>query len=245
MNGIRDFISTFISTRFSNYGRKNTALLPDWWLMYEAAFRNVPQKMPVDQDTFVVFDTETTGLDYKRHQLLSIGAVKINAGVIAGNQYLERYFHVSEQYEYPSVLIHGILKKTGETKTIEGIRDFLQFAGTSVLVGHHVGFDVAMINETLKKTIGKSLKNKMIDTAHLAKRITVLENYSLPKTEVESLDALCAQYNIVMHDRHTAAGDAFLTAILFLKLTARLKKRGIQTTNDLLNTGWMQRMHAL
>ncbi len=244
MNGIRDFISTFISSRFLNYGRKNTDPLPDWWLTYEAAFKNPPKKIPVEQDVFVVFDTETTGLDSKRHQLLSIGAVKIIAGAIAGNQYLERYFHVSEQYEYPSVLIHGILKTTGETKTIEGIRDFLQFAGTSVLVGHHVGFDTAMINAVLKKTIGKTLKNKMIDTAHLANRITVLENYSYLKPEVESLDALCAQYNIVMHDRHTAAGDAFLTAILFLKLTARLKKRGILTTDDLLSTDSMQRMHT-
>ena len=244
MNGIANFFSTLISGRFPDYGKNNTGPLPDWWRTYESQFKHSTPKILFEQDAFVVFDTETTGLDSERHQLVSIGAVKIKTGAIESSQYLERYFHVPVQYEYPSVLIHGVLKTTGETKTIEGIHDFLQFAGASVLVGHHVGFDVSMINAVLKKTIGKTLKNKTIDTAHLANRITALENYTFLKPEVESLDALCAQYNIVMHDRHNAAGDAFLTAILFLKLTARLKKRGIITTQDLLSTNWMQIMQT-
>ena len=226
-----------ITNFFSNFRRKNPQVLPDWWLAYESVFKNNSYKTPIQQDTYVAFDTETTGLDTKRHELVSIGAVKINAGAIESSKHFERYFHVAEPCEYASVLIHGVLKTSGGTKTIEGIRDFLQFIGTSVLVGHHVNFDVAMINAVLKKTIGKTLKNKTIDTAHLDNRITVLENYQYLKPPIESLDALCRKYNIVMHDRHNAAGDAFLTAILFLKLTAKLKKRGVLTTNDLLNTG--------
>ena len=72
-----------------------------------------------------------------------------------------------------------------------------------------------------------------MDTAKLAIRIEHFQHtQSLDHSEF-TLDALCDRYRIPMHDRHNAAGDALLTALLFLKLLTKLRKRGIQTLKDL------------
>ena len=95
---------------------------------------------------------------------------------------------------------------------------FLDFIGDSVLVAHHIAFDAAMINQLLKCFKLPKLKNKLIDTADIYRM--QLGKGQLPV----SLDTLCSELHVPAHDRHTALGDAVITAQIFQKLIAKIRK---------------------
>ena len=195
----------------------------------------LPLTTPVEQLRFVVFDTETTGLNPRKDRLLSIGAVTVLGGDIPLDQTFDR--EVGQQQLRPStgeaIAVHGILPHhaTMAQPEEEVIRDFLGFLGDAVLVAHHVKFDVMMIEQALKKYGGGPLLNRRIDTVQLAQRA---QRAGQGTTRAYKLDALAKQYDIPLHDRHTAAGDAYITAVLLLKLLHRLRHRGVHTLRDLL-----------
>ena len=209
---------------------------PEFWKQYLASFGGAPGKRtPIEEVRFVVFDTETTGLDVKKGRILSIGAVSVLNWQVDLGERLECYVQQSCLPAGKTIELHGILpghnKRYGIDEA-EAVRRFVEYCQGSVLAGHHIAFDISMINQILKGLIGRKLINKRIDTAALAARVSGKKGYEQPGSY--SLDALCRKYNIPMSDRHTAAGDAFITALLLMKLLARLKKRGVHTLGDLL-----------
>jgi DNA polymerase-3 subunit epsilon len=211
---------------------------PLFWREYLEARGASPRKdMPLSELEFVVFDTETTGLNPKNDQILSIGAVKLRRWEIVARERFECFLHQVYQPLPVNVALHGILPVHRERSLEEpaAIRAFLTYIGPSVLVGHHVGFDARMINAALREMGLGALYNHTVDTAGLARRLSPPIHPTRP--EAYSLDALADAYRLPLDDRHTAAGDAFLTALLFMKLMARLEKRGAKTLRDLLRKG--------
>ncbi len=182
----------------------------------------------------MVFDTETTGFDFKNDRVLSIGAVAINKGVIDVADSLEIY--VKQQvFKEDTVQIHGILKGDTLAKITEqeAVEKFLEYAGSSVLVAHHASFDKNMIDAALGRCGLGKLKNRMLDTTILYKKtkhFTSITN----QNKVYSLDLLCQELNIGAKDRHTASGDAFITAIAFLKILAKLNSNNKLTVKELI-----------
>lgn len=215
--------------------QKNTSA-PDFWRTYEALFRQKPdRKQPFDAIPFVVFDTETTGLDPRKDRILSIGAVRIENWTID----LSESYECLVRQEQPnlgqdSIPIHGILpvERPESFEEKQAIQRFLEYVGNSVLVGHHVLFDIGMINQALNRMGLEKLKNRYLDTGRLALRLQK-GPYREPG-RYPGLDRLCSEYGIAANDRHTAAGDAFLTALLFLKMLHQLKGRGVRNLGDLL-----------
>ena len=105
----------------------------------------------------------------------------------------------------------------------------------SIIVGHHIGFDFAVLNPAFQEHLGGQLRNQILDTNQLAKRITSpFYKMEIGQGKNFSLDALCKQYGVPIYDRHTASGDALITALLFLKLIGRLEGKGIRHLIDLL-----------
>ena len=105
----------------------------------------------------------------------------------------------------------------------------LNYVENSVLVAHHAAFDIAMINNALKRMELPKLKNKSLDTSHLFNKTRL----DTSKAHF-SLDELAERFKIPLHDRHTASGDAYITALLFLKLVSILNKNGSLKLKDLL-----------
>lgn len=202
---------------------------PDFWNAYTAHFNN---KLNIDVKTtrFVVFDTETTGLNPTKDRLLSIGAVSLKGNIIAVANSFEKYI-AQDTYSTETVKIHGILKEGNLSKIEEkeAIIDFLDYIKDAVLVAHHAAFDIAIINEALKRLGLPKLKNRHLDTGLLFKRTTIKKN----AVKHYGLDELCAIFNIAKHDRHTASGDAYITALLFLKIMANLRKVKNSSLNEL------------
>ncbi len=200
--------------------------LPDFWKSYEKSFR---KKLPdtITDNRFVALDTETTGFDLKKDRVLCIGAVSVLNNVIDLNDSLELYLH-QDTFNPKTVEIHGIIQEEQfeQISAIEAIQEFLAYLKNAVIVAHHAYFDITMINNMLARHDLPMLKNKVLDTGVLHQR-TRLRTNLIEQQKVVSLDALAKQLNIPLKDRHTASGDAYITAIAFLKLVHRLRERGL------------------
>ncbi|MEN3322319.1 3'-5' exonuclease [Mariniflexile soesokkakense] len=198
---------------------------PDFWNDYLNTFNKKKNKdTSIANSRFVAFDTETTGFDKKEDRVLSIGAVSFIGKTIQVNNSLELYLE-QDVFKPETVEIHGLMKSGSQDKTseLEAIKTFLSYIKNDVLIAHHANFDRCMINEMLlRHGLGK-LKNKFIDTGVLYKKS--LHIIYRQKEKTYTLDELCKELNIPMVDRHTATGDALITALVFLKIIGRLDKR--------------------
>lgn len=202
---------------------------------YLAAFENTwSGDAPAGQVRFVVLDTETTGLDPRRDKLITIGAVAVCDGEIL----LEDSFEVllKLDYNHASVTVHGITRD----EALNGMEEpqalslFLDYLLDGVIVGHHIGHDVAVLNCACERHFNLALKNRWLDTMDLTLHLRddgAFEDRTM--AEGFSLDALCAMFGVAPHDRHTAGGDALITAQIFLRLLRAARAVGRNTLESL------------
>ncbi|MCH4823901.1 3'-5' exonuclease [Gramella lutea] len=206
--------------------------LPEFWQNYARSFE---EKLPEDisKIRFVVFDTETTGFDFDEDRILSIGAVRIENNSIEIGDNFEVFLEQS-RFNPETVKIHGIIQneKFEKVPELEGLKNFLNYVQNSVLVAHHAGFDFKMINRALNRHGLPKLKNKVLDTAVLYKSTRIATNL-INRDKIYSLDEIAEAYNIELTDRHTASGDAYITAIIFMKLLGRINKKNKLGMKDL------------
>lgn len=191
--------------------------------------RKTSPSTPLEELRFVVMDLETTGFAYGNgDEIIAVGAVVVEGGEVRR----EKYFH---RLVYPYRLVPGkVVDLTGIGRemlvgcpTFFGVLpQFLEFLGNSVIVGHCINFDLGFINTKLKQYCQAKIKNRALDTSLLAQ--------ALHPAEVDySLDSLLAFYGIEPVGRHSALGDALLTASLFVNLLARLKEQKVDTFQEL------------
>lgn len=195
-----------------NWFKKIAKEHPKFWENYLSSFDSNE-----GSNRYVVFDCETTGLDIKSDRILSIGAVAIeNNKILVSSTF--SLFVKQDIFKPETVSIHGILKE-GEEKVVEAeaVIQFLEFIKNATLVGHHINFDIEMINQALKRLDLGKLKNQYMDTDIMFQKY---KHY--PSEQHSSLDELCDEFKVRKTDRHTATGDAFITALIFLKLKKKL-----------------------
>lgn len=227
----------FLNRHLAHYKIRNKEV-PDFVKKYVSAMlAQSEMNQAIQAQRFVVFDTETTGLNPEKDKILSIGAISVQNGEINFSDSIE-IFVKSEKTGTPnSIVIHEILHNelSEAYSDIEGLKYFLEFVGNDILVAHHSNFDVAMVSKTLQKHFGIPLLNVHLDTASMYKR---LEIKSLTYQEIVgknlSLDTLCQRYQIQNKKRHNAAGDALATAEIFQRLFFKAKRNGVKTVKNLL-----------
>lgn len=176
-------------------------------------------------DTYVVFDLETTGLRKAVDKIIEIGAVKVKEGKI-----IDRY---STFINPCRELDEKIVKLTKITDDMvkdapledEKLPDFIEWCGDSVLVAHNAGFDVGFVRQWAVNH-GQQIENTIIDTVELGKTlIPDLNNYKL--------DTLCSKLGVSLENHHRAVEDAEATAELFLKMLVMLKEQNITSLDDI------------
>ncbi len=181
---------------------------PEYWRSYAELFKHpAPERI-------VVLDCETTGLRPCEDKILSIGAVALCQNRI----YIKDQFSVyvkQKMTKAESVPIHGIVGNESENLITEeeAVKQLLAYLGSSKILGHHIQFDIKMINLALKNLGLPKLKNKIQDTIDLYSQYK-----GVHEVMNKSLDELCEEFNIPKKDRHTALGDAFLTAQVYQRL---------------------------
>jgi len=216
-----------------NWFKSTTYSFPSFIEAYNQLDFSPTKQTPIEALNFVVLDCETTGLD-KNDQLVSVGAVKVVGFSLDIGKVLDLKWQSAPLGE--ATAIHEILSVDDEIGLEDKAKTTLDFLRNAILVGHHVRFDQQKVEQAIASLFpGFKLKNRTLDTFDLMKRLfpNIMQN-RVAGHDAFNLDALCEEFEIVIENRHTALGDAYLTAQLLMKLLYRLQQRGIHHAGDLL-----------
>jgi DNA polymerase-3 subunit epsilon len=193
---------------------------PTFIVRYRARFDATwTDDTPIDRVRFVVLDSETTGLNPRVDRLITIGAVAVRGSEIVVEDSFDALIKVARNTE--AVTVHGVtrdqsLQGVDEQVALERLLEYLE---DGVIVGHHIGHDIATIDAALERHWGMGLLNRNLDTMDLTLHLERERAFAgRPPIRQFTLDGLCALFGVIPHDRHTASGDAFLTAQVFLRL---------------------------
>ena len=174
---------------------------------------------PNERVRFVVLDSETTGLNPRTDRIITIGAVAMRDTEILLDDVFDALIKVERNTE--AVTVHGVtrdesLKGVDEAVALERFLDYLR---DGVIVGHHIGHDIATLDVALERHWGIRLLNRSLDTMDLTLHLERDGAFvGRPPIRQFTLDGLCAMFGVIPHDRHTAGGDAFITAQVFQRL---------------------------
>ena len=183
-----------------------------------------PEKALLKDLRFVVFDTETTGMNPSRgDEIISIGAVVVARGRIVAGEVFETLVDPGVPVSAASTKVHGLTDSdlAQQPRIAEALAAFARFTEDAVLVAHNASFDVEFLRQKEAAT-GVALRQPVLCTL-------VLSAILHPVQASHSLDTLLGRYGIRRSGRHTALGDAAMTAELFLRLLPQLETRGITT----------------
>jgi DNA polymerase-3 subunit epsilon len=195
---------------------------------------------------YVVLDTELTGLDDRKDDIVSIGAVRMVGGKIEIGNAFHELVNPSAVLDGKSVVIHGITPSQVEAKPPidEVLVPFVDYVAHAVIVGHCVSIDLAFLNREARRVTGDTLRNPVLDTLSLYGwlRHRFPENPALSAALPGlSLVELAHRFDIPVAEAHTALGDAYITAQLFQRFLPLLVDAGILDLKSLLRVGDPQR----
>ncbi len=195
------------------------------WLLYhlgapEFAFMFEPPP----PDEWVALDCETTGLDPRRDEIVSIGAVRIVGERILTSQRLELLLRPHKGVSADSVRIHRLRERdlAGGLSSDAAMRQLMHFIGSRPLVGYYLEFDVAMLNRLLWPMLGMGLPQPRIEVSQLYHDYKFRQ---LPPWQQQGnvtidlrLDTLMRELGLPRRDAHDALNDAVMAALAFVKL---------------------------
>jgi DNA polymerase III epsilon subunit family exonuclease len=178
----------------------------------------------LDALDYLSLDTETTGLDPARDSIVAVGTVPVVGGRVDRIGGIELLVNPGCPIPPAVVAIHGI----GDAD-VAGAPDFagvvdrlLQTLQGQVALGHHIGFDFALLRRQTEAAGRRWTDLPALDTMLLGAVVW-------PRLHDLSLDALARRLQVETAGRHSACGDAAITAEVFLRLMPMLRARGILT----------------
>ena len=185
--------------------------------------RSLDERRLVDL-VYTVFDTETTGLEPSMgDEIIQIGAARIVNGKLLRQECFEQLVDPQRAIPPASIPIHGIQPAmvVGQPKIGEVLPAFHAFAQDTVLVAHNAAFDMRFL-QIKEQSTGVVFDQPVLDTLLLSAVIH-------PNQDSHRLEAIAERFDVPVIGRHTAMGDAMVTAEIFLKLLPLLAEQGIHT----------------
>jgi DNA polymerase-3 subunit alpha (Gram-positive type) len=174
-----------------------------------------PRPANLLEETYVVFDVETTGLSTTHDRIIELAAVKCHRGQIV--ETFESLIRAGRPIPEKIRELTGIDDKMLDNapEEVDVVHRFLEFAGNSVLVAHHVNFDLGFFQEAVKRSGLGAVQNPAVDTLELARIL-------FPECSRYRLAALCEYLGIPLRRHHRALDDAMATAELWNRMLDRI-----------------------
>ena len=189
-----------------------------------------PKDKKIDEEEFVVFDIETTGLNSHSNEIIEIGAVKIKAGRI-----VDRYSQLinpgrPNPYHITEITSITDEQVANEPRIDEVIGKFVDFVGDATLVAHNAPFDMGFIKRDVKKYLNIDLQSSVIDTLQMARDL-------FPDLKKYGLGDLNKTLGLALEKHHRAVDDSQATANMFIIFLEKYKEKGLEYMKD-INVGF-------
>lgn len=186
------------------------------------------QNRNLSEDTYVVFDVETTGLSAVYNTIIELAAVKVRNGEIVDR--FEAFANPHHPLSATTIELTGITDDMVNTapEIEEVLSDFKTWAEDAIFVAHNASFDMGFLNVGYKKAGFEQATNPVIDTLELAR-------FLYPELKNHRLNTLCKKFDIELTQHHRAIYDAEATGYLALKLLKDAAEKGIEFHNQLNN----------
>ena len=243
-----------LKNKFLRFQLRNTPLKP-MALKNLKALDAADGARPARAYSYVAVDLETTGLDFTRSRIVSIGAVRIRGGRIHLGHIFNQLVNPGRHIPIEAIKIHGIgpqMVKDAPSGP-EAMDTFLAYLGNDILVAHPAAFDLNFLNLLMLESHGFRLQNLVIDTRTLCQDILLPQVYHpiqhpprfLGRSVLNTknlnngytLDDAAHHLGIKTHQRHTAAGDALTCAMIFQKSLSKMENSGKGLLRHLLKAG--------
>ncbi len=170
------------------------------------------------KDEYVCFDCETTGLNPKKDDIISIGAVIIKNNTIIASKKFVKYVKPKTKLQIDAIKVHHIREcDLDEAEEIEEVlKEFLEFVGSRTLVGYYLEFDIAMVNKYLINMLGIKLPQKSLEVSAIYYDWKI---EAIPQGHIDlRFNTILNDLNIPQLGAHDAYNDAIMTSMMFLKL---------------------------
>ena len=180
-------------------------------------------------DTYVVFDLETTGFSSIKDKIIEIGAVKVENGVITDkfSTFVNPKVPIPFEITNLTGITDDMVMEAPDIETI--LPQFLEFVGDAVLVAHNASFDVSFIEQNCRyQDITPDFTS--VDTVAMARIL-------LPTLSKFKLNVVANALHISLENHHRAVDDAGATAEIFVKFVEMLRARNIKTLTKLNQFG--------
>ena len=177
-------------------------------------------------DTYVVFDLETTGFSSKNDKIIEIGAVKIQNGVIIDN--FSEFVNPRRPIPYNITELTGINDDmVRDAQSIEDVLPrFIEFIGDSVVVAHNAGFDCSFISKNCND-LGLVFTPTVVDTVPLCR-------FLYPELKSVKLNLVAKHLGVKLESHHRAVDDAKATADILVECFKKIKEElEVETLEDL------------
>ncbi len=199
-----------LRSRWQRHQLKN----PEWHFLLESP----------PPDEWVSLDCETTGLNTRTDEIISIGAVRIRGNRVLSSERLELLVRPEKGVSAQSIRVHRLREQDveGGLPAAEAMRQLLHFIGARPLVGYYLEFDVAMLNRAIKPLLGIGLPQPKIEVSalyydHKFKQLP--PSHKQGNVEIDLRFAtIMADLGLPVRDAHDALNDAMMAALAFIKL---------------------------
>ncbi len=176
-------------------------------------------------DSYVIFDIETTGLNPYKHRIIEIGAVRVERGIITDrfSEFVNPLISIPYEIEELTHITDAMLK---DADTIDKVLPrFLDFCKGSVLVAHNADFDTNFIRIKACE-LGEDMSFTICDTLALSRLL-------LTELKTFNLKSVSKALGVTLESHHRAVDDAEATSGIFLRLIEMLKKEGINYLREI------------
>ncbi|MCD8370542.1 MAG: PolC-type DNA polymerase III [Clostridiales bacterium] len=177
------------------------------------------------EDSFVVFDIETTGFSPEKNQIIEIGAVKVVNGAITDrfSSFVNPDIPIPFEIEQLTGISDDMVLTADPIDVV--LPEFLRFCGESVLVAHNASFDVSFI-ACKAGELGIPFEPTVLDTVAMARQL-------LPNLNRFKLDTVAKALGVSLANHHRAVDDAGATAEIFEKFVKMLRERDVENLDQL------------
>lgn len=196
----------------------------DFDLFHRAGEDHARDETLLSELIYTVFDTETTGLEPSAgDEIIQFGAVRIVNGRLLRHENIDQIVDPQRPLRPEGIPIHGITEEMvrGQPTLATVLPQFHAFCEGTVLVAHNAAFDMRFL-QLKEEKLGIRFTHPVLDTLLLSAVIH-------PNQESHKLEAIAERLGITIIGRHTALGDAIVTADVFLRMLPLLADMGIRT----------------